>query len=79
VPSVTLKTFQQEREPDERLENLQRLARDGRIPGAFKLAGRGWRVDLDEYDQVVEMAKKNQNKINDVQGRVDRLIGKSAA
>lgn len=58
---VTLPTLKRQRfagDDTVKLPKLQRWARDGKIPGAFKQTpDSDWMVDLDEFDAATAAAK----------------------
>lgn len=57
------------------LPKLQRWARDGRIPGAFKRDEDGdWQVDLDEFDSATAAAKVTSRQQNSRGNRLVQMV-----
>lgn len=58
-----------------KLPKLQRWARDGKLPGAFKRDVDGdWQVDLDEFDSATTAAKVASRRQNSRENRLVQMV-----
>lgn len=70
-----LKKARYAQDDDVKLPKLQRWARDGRIPGAFKQTPTSdWLVDLDEFDAAVKAAKLESAVEDTRENRLFRMV-----
>lgn len=78
VNLITLPTLKRLRFPGDetvKLPKLQRWARDGKIPGAFKQTiDSDWIVDLDEFDMATTTAKLASRKQISRENRVLQMV-----
>lgn len=75
---VTLPTFKNLRYGSDdtvKLPKLQRWAREGRLPGAFKpTPSSDWMVDLDAHDAAIAAAKCQSEPQESRENRLFRLV-----
>lgn len=75
VSLTSLKKLRYAQDDSVRLPKLQRWARDGKIPGAFKpTPSSDWTVDLEEFDRAMKEAKCASQTENAQENRLYRRV-----